>query len=196
PSRADLPLAGLAFEPTEAPVVSIVVAAHGSFDATRACLESIRDAGAGVAFEVILVEDASGDTGMERFRLVPGLHYRSNPTNLGFLRSMNAALDMVRGEYVHFLNNDTLVTPGWLDALLRTFQLCRACGMAGARLVYPDGRLQEAGAIVWSDGDGCNVGRGGDPHDPAHSAVREVDYTSGAAILLRTDVLRELGGFD
>ena len=196
PSRADLPLAGLAFEPAEAPVVSIVVAAHGSFDATRACLESIRDAGAGVPFEVILVEDASGDSGMDRFRLVPGLHYCRNPSNMGFLRSMNAALDMVRGEYVHFLNNDTLVTPGWLDALLRTFQLCRDCGLAGARLVYPDGRLQEAGAVVWSDGDGWNVGRGGDPHDPAHSAVREVDYTSGAAILLRTDVLRDLGGFD
>ncbi|MBJ6978553.1 MULTISPECIES: glycosyltransferase [unclassified Luteimonas] len=196
PARADLPIADLAFDVVAEPTVSIVVAAHGQFAATRACLESIRDAGAGVPFEVILVEDASGEPDMDRFARVPGLRYHRHPANLGFLRSMNAALPLVRAAFVHFLNNDTLVTPGWLDGLLLAFQLHGACGLAGSRLVYPDGRLQEAGGIVWSDGDGCNVGRGGDPADPAHAAVREVDYVSGASILLRTQTLRDVGGFD
>lgn len=196
PSRAGLPLFGLAFDEHEAPLVSILVTSYGGFDQTRACLESIRDAGAGVPFEIVLVEDASGDVEMDRFATVPGLRYQRNDANLGFLRSVNAALPLLRGEYVHLLNNDTVVRPGWLDALLRSFALFGDCGMTGSMLVYPDGRLQEAGAIVWSDGNGCNVGRGGDATDPAHASAREVDYVSGASVMLRTSVFRELGGFD
>jgi len=196
PSRADVPVTGLAFAEADAPLVSIIVASHGNFAQTRRCLESIRDAGAAVPFEVLLVEDASGEVEMDRFAGVPGLRYRRNAENLGYLRSMNSALAAVRGEFVHFLNNDTVVQPGWLDALLRTFALFHDCGMAGSRLVYPDGRLQEAGAIIWSDGRGCNIGRGGVATDPAWATVREVDYASAASVLVRAGVLRELGGFD
>ena len=196
PSRADIPVSGLAFAVQEAPLVSIVVASYGGFARTRACLESIAMAGAAVPFEVLLVEDASGEVEMDRFRHVPGLRYLRHPQNLGFLRSMNAVLGDVRGEFVHLLNNDVRVTPGWLDALLRTFAIFGDCGMAGSRLVYPDGRLQEAGAVVWSDGDGWNVGRGDDAAAPRYATVREVDYVSGASVLLRTSVLRALGGFD
>src|SRR5690606_13982488 len=135
-----------------------------------------------VPFEVLLVEDASGEVEMDRFAGVPGLRYRRNAENLGYLRSINSALTAVRGEFVHFLNNDTVVQPGWLDALLRTFALFHDCGMAGSRLVYPDGRLQEAGAIIWSDGRGCNIGRGGVATDPAWATVREVDYASAASV--------------
>lgn len=195
-SRAQLPVEGLAFDAPQDPRVSILVASHGHFEQTRRCLASIRDAGAAVAFEVILVEDASGDVEMDRFAHVPGLVYRRNATNLGFLRSVNAALPLVRGEYLHLLNNDTLVAPGWLDGLLRTFALFHDCGIAGSKLVYPDGRLQEAGGIVWADASGCNVGRDGDPSDAAYATVREVDYASGASLLLRTDAFRRLGGFD
>lgn len=196
PSRADVPVVGLAFDAVDEPVVSILVASHGHFDQTRRCLESIRDAGCQVPFEVLLVEDASGEAEMDRFGSVPGLRYLRNPANLGYLRSVNAALASVRGEYVHLLNNDTVVQPGWLDGLLRTFAIFHDCGIAGSRLVYPDGRLQEAGGIVWADGRGCNVGRGDDPADPAYASVREVDYASAASVLLRTAVLRAAGGFD
>ncbi|MEN1929601.1 glycosyltransferase [Luteimonas sp. MJ250] len=195
-SRTGVPVTGLDFEAHEAPLVSILVTSYGKFEQTRACLESIRGAGCAVPYEVILVEDASGEAEMDRFATVPGLRYRRNDANLGFLRSVNAALPLLRGEYVHLLNNDTVVRPGWLDGLLRSFALFQDCGMAGSMLVYPDGRLQEAGGIVWSDGSGCNIGRDGDASDPAHASVREVDYVSGASIMLRTGVFRELGGFD
>lgn len=195
-SRAQVAISGLAFEEQQAPEVSILVTAFGGFEMTRDCLESIRDAGAGATFEVVLVEDASGEAEMDRFATVAGLRYLRNASNLGFLRSVNAALPSLRGRYVHLLNNDTRVRPGWLDALLHTHALFPDCGVAGSRLVGGDGLLQEAGAVVWSDGDGWNVGRGSAADDPAHDGLREVDYVSGASVLLPADLFRAVGGFD
>ena len=100
------------------------------------------------------------------------------------------------GEFVVMLNNDTQVLDGWLDALLETFEEFPDTGLAGARLVYPDGRLQEAGGIVFNDGSGWNYGRLDDPSRPEYLYTREVDYVSGACIALRRELFEELGGFD
>ena len=196
PRRSDLPIFGIDLPTHDQPVVSIVVTAYGKFEQTLACLRAIQHAGTAAMFEVILIEDGSGDPDMARFRTVPGLRYHENAGNLGFLRSANQAHALARGEYIHFLNNDTLVQPGWLDALLSTFVRFHDCGIAGSKLLYPDGRQQEAGGIVWSDATGCNIGRDDDPGRPEYGYVHEVDYVSGASLLLRADVFRHLGGFD
>lgn len=100
------------------------------------------------------------------------------------------------GDYLVFLNNDTEVRKGWLKALLDTFENNDDCGAVGCKLVYPDGKLQEAGGIIFSDGSGWNYGRGMDPNDPKFNFVREVDYCSGAALMVRKDLWDQIGGFD
>lgn len=194
--RAEVPIFGLEFDVQEMPTVSIVVTAYGRFEETLACLKAIRRADTSASYEVIVIEDCSGEREMARFRSIPGLRYYANAENLGFLKSANQALDLARGEYVHFLNNDALVRPGWLDALLRTFAIFHECGIAGSKLVYPDGRLQEAGGIVWSDGNACNFGRGDAPDKPMYELAHETDYVSGASLMIPAKLLRALGGFD
>ncbi|HST44760.1 MAG TPA: glycosyltransferase [Luteimonas sp.] len=196
PTRAQVPILGLTFAEHAQPVVSIVVATQGRFAETLACLQSIQRAGDATPFDVILVEAGVPEADMDRFARVPGLRYITDTANLGPLRSVNAAAASARGTYLHLLETGTRVQPGWLDALVATFTLFHACGLAGSKRVGADGILQGAGGLVWSDGGHCDYGRGDDPAAPAHGVVREVDFASAASLLLPTALFAELGGFD
>jgi GT2 family glycosyltransferase/glycosyltransferase involved in cell wall biosynthesis len=178
------------------PRVSIVIPVYNKIAYTSACLRSLAEHASAIPFEVIVVDDGSGDRTQERLADVDGITVLRNAENLGFIGSCNAGAAAAKGELVLFLNNDTRVTAGWLEALVRCLDEAPGAGLVGAKLIYPDGRLQEAGGIVFNDASGWNVGRFDDPDDPRYAFRREADYCSGAAIVLRADLFRRLGGFD
>lgn len=178
------------------PHVSIIIPIHGKLAHTLACLRSLARHAPRASFEVIVVDDASPDESASVLARVAGMRLLRNETNFGFVASCNAGAAAARGEFLLFLNNDTQVTSGWLDALLRCFSERADCGIAGSRLVYPDGRLQEAGGLVFADGSCWTTGRF-ESRDAAEFRYRRAtDYVSGAALLIRREVFARVGGFD
>jgi len=168
---------------------------YENVDVTLRCLAALAANTPHDAIEVIVVDDASSRETGEALGRVRGARLVRNERNLGFLGSCNRGASESRGEFVLFLNNDTQVTPGWLDGLLSAARSGRV-GAVGSKLVYPDGTLQEAGGVIWSDASGWNFGRGEDPEAPEYNVRREVDYCSAASLLVRRDLFERVGGFD
>lgn len=192
----DLPFSPFAVPFSSIPQVSVIIPVHGKLPYTLACLRSIARHGAKAPFEVIVVDDASPDDTAATLSHIGGLRLLRNEHNLGFIGSCNAGAAVAHGSHLLFLNNDTQVTAGWLDRLLDIFVEIPQCGLTGSRLVYPDGRLQEAGGIVFADASGWNYGRFEHPADPRFLCRRDADYISGASLMIDADLFRQLGGFD
>ncbi|GAB3515233.1 glycosyltransferase [Pseudoxanthomonas daejeonensis] len=181
-----------------APRASVVIPVYNHCEATLACLRALAvhpPACAG-GLEVIVVDDGSSDATGEWMEQIAGLRYHRRATNGGFIAACNDGATLARGEFLVFLNNDTIPQPGWLDALLGTFDACPDTGLAVAQLLYPDGRLQEAGGIVFNDGSAWSYGRFESADDPRYSYVRDCDYGSGAALAIPRALFAEAGGFD
>ena len=184
------------------PSVSIIVPVFNQWQITKSCLQALRSTmPREAAIEVIVTDDASTDdtpNGLASLaRTEPWLRVLRNDTNLGFVESCNRAAALATGDILVFLNNDTVPLPGWLEPLLRTFELFPHVGAVGGKLLFPDGRLQEAGGIVFSDASACHFGR--DESNAAgllFSYVRPVDYVSGALLATPRDLFAALGGFD
>jgi GT2 family glycosyltransferase len=180
----------------EKPIVSVIIPVYNNVDVTARCLQSITDTWfASMQVQIIVVDDGSTDATPELLASLPGLDYVRLSGNHGFVRACNRGAGVARGTYICFLNNDTVVRDAWLDLVVPTLENDSTIGAAGSKLVYPDGKLQEAGNIIWRDGTGWNYGRGENPEDPRYNYVREVDYCSGAALLVRRALFEQLGGF-
>ncbi|MEZ5501190.1 MAG: glycosyltransferase [Halioglobus sp.] len=186
--------APLVFPAAEQPLVSIIIPVFNNWLFTYKCLQSVHQYTQG-SFEVIVVDNHSTDITPDMLTAMTGIRVITNERNEVFVNACNQAAKVARGDYILLLNNDTEVTPGWLDALLAPFSN-ENTGIVGAKLVYPDGSLQEAGGIIWRDGTGCNFGHGDDPDLPQYSYRRNVDYCSGACLILPRKLWEDIGGFD
>jgi GT2 family glycosyltransferase len=176
---------------------SIIIPVYNKADFTFHCLRSLMREVEFAETEVIVVNNASTDETKELLS-----HFRDfvrvieNEENLGFVDARNQGAAAARGRYLVFLDNDTIVQPGWLEALLESVGEDASVGAVGSLSLYPNGRIQEAGAIVWKSGETFHYGRGNSPDDRRFKFAREVDYCSGASLLVRRELFEQLGGFD
>lgn len=186
----------LKFKENENPKVSIIIPVYNQFDYTYNCLKSILIHSGEIEYEVIVADDSSTDRVKELEQFVTGITVVHNTENLKFLKNCNNASKLARGEYILFLNNDTQVQPNWLEPLTSLMDRDAEIGMVGSKLIYPNGQLQEAGGILWKDGSAWNYGHFMNPESAEYSYVKEVDYISGAAIMIRKNLWNVIGGFD
>jgi GT2 family glycosyltransferase/glycosyltransferase involved in cell wall biosynthesis len=184
------------FPEASAPHVSIVIPLYSRADLTEAALRSILNQTEQGAYELILVDDSEDAPMKALLERVGGARVIVNDSNLGYLRSVKRGAGAARGRWLVLCNNDIEVQPGWLAALVDCGESDRDIAVVAPKYIYPDGSLAEAGGIIWRDGTGANYGRGDDPDGCHYCYRREIDYGSAAALMVRADFWREVGGFD
>jgi GT2 family glycosyltransferase len=177
------------------PLVSIIIPVYNNVTLTATCLNSVLRQLSSIPCEVIVVDDASTDSTADYLDRCSGIRVIRHVENHGFVDSVNDGASGARGRYLYFLNNDTIVTQGWLEPLVTMLERNPNIGAVGSQLRAPDGRISEAGGIIWRDGSGMNYGRGKLASHPWYRFARDVDYCSGASLMVRADLFRELGGF-
>lgn len=180
------------------PLVSIIIPVHNHWWVTYRCLRAIQANGDKTPYEIILVDDASTDQTHEALVSIRGITVVQNLENLGYLLSTNLGASQAAksSRYLVLLNNDTEPIDGWLDSLYSSIEKDESIAIVGSALIYPDGTLQEAGAQIFSLGNGWNLGRGGNPTNELFSFTREVDYCSAASIIVRKSFWDQVSGFD
>jgi len=176
---------------------SIVIPVYDHAELTFQCLRSLFNEVDVTTTEIIVANDASTDeTGKLLELFGDRITVVNNEHNLGFGETCNRGAAVAKGKYLVFLNNDTWVLPGWLSELERSVEEDDSVGAVGSMFIYPDGRLQEAGAIIWRSGHTFHYGWGRSPDDHRFNFARQVDSCSAASLLIRTELFRQLGGFD
>ena len=178
------------------PAITVVIPVFNEIEVTLRCLVSLLACDVHVPIEVVVVDDGSSDETLNVLARLPGVIIVRNGENAGFVHSCNRGAAISSAPFVLFLNNDTELRAGALHALRARMKSDENVGIVGSKLVYPDGTLQEAGGIIWSDASGWNFGRGDRPDRSPYNFARDVDYVSGASLMIRRDLFNELGGFD
>ncbi len=182
--------------PTDKPFVSIVIPVYNKVFTTLHCIKSFELLKTKHTFEIVIVDNGSSDQTTTLLPEVTNLQYLRSDENLGFVDGCNYGAKNARGEYIVFLNNDTEITPSWLDTLIEPLLEDKTIGMTGSKLLYPDGSLQEAGGIIFNDASGTNYGKHQGSNDFAFNYRRDVDYCSGASIAIKKSLFDKIGGFD
>jgi GT2 family glycosyltransferase len=181
---------------------SIIIPVYNNARDTMACVGSLRETlPADFAGEILIVDDASTDGTRAALKALAASDKRVRvitlTKNAGFVTACNRGAKAATGDILLFLNNDTVLLPGWLPPLLRVFREDPKAGVVGGRLLCSDGRIQEAGGIIFRDGSAAHFGRGDyDTDGFLYQFVREVDYCSGAFLATPRKLFHEADGFD
>ncbi|MBW7888310.1 MAG: glycosyltransferase [Bacteroidetes bacterium] len=179
------------------PLISILILCYNNVEFTAKCLSALFENTGYANFEVIVVDNASVDSTADLLECYGDkITFVHSQKNLGFVGGNNLAAHYAKGDYFVFLNNDTEPQKEWLTHLYNTFLVHKDAGAAGSMLVFPDGKLQEAGGVIFNDASGWNYGKFQSTQDSKYTFAREVDYCSGASLMVRAEIFKSLGGFD
>ena len=179
------------------PRASVLVAGWREAPHLLACLASLAETSATCSFEVVVsLNEPTAALCASLEREVTGATVVSAPANTGFAGACNRAATGAAAELLVFLNDDTVVEPGWLDALVDAADAHPGAGAVGSRVLAPDGSRREDGTVLWSDGSVTMIDRYHSPRPGPAPGLRQVDYCSAVSLLVRAATFHDVGGFD
>jgi GT2 family glycosyltransferase/2-polyprenyl-3-methyl-5-hydroxy-6-metoxy-1,4-benzoquinol methylase len=177
------------------PKVAIIIPTRDRVDMLRRCVESIEKKSSYRNYEIIVVDNSSRE--QETLDYLSSLKGKviKYPHEFNFAKIINTAARETDGDALLLLNNDTeIITADWIEAMLEHGQRPEVAAV-GARLIYPDGRVQHEGIIIGLGGGSAgNVDHGG--YFGLGESIRNCSAVTGACMLTRSSVFWELGGFD
>lgn len=188
------------------PGVSIIIPTKNQFRMLQRCVESLLEKTTYQNYEVLIVDNGSDESdactwldGIEAMDS-PQLRVIRFPHPFNYSTMNNLAASQARGEYLVLLNNDTAVLRGdWLDALLNHAQRPEV-GIVGAKLLYPDSRIQHAGVVLGLRGPAEHPFIGDSYESPGYMYRLQVDQdysaVTGACLMVRKSLYDEVGGLD
>ena len=179
------------------PSVSICILILERTDMALGCFDALRRPGASPpGTELVVVANGTPSGQLDGLTAHEDVVLVVNQENLGFAAGCNQAASIARAPLLVFLNDDSTVDTGCIDALIRAASDDPDIGAVGARIMWVDGTLQEAGSVLWRDGSTAHVGEGLPPGTDAYQEPRDVDWASANGLLVTRRAWDVVGGFD
>jgi GT2 family glycosyltransferase len=176
--------------------VTIVIPAYNNFYEVAMCIESITSFASRTNYAIIVADDNSPDFNFTVLNVLSDVRVIRNKANLGYIKNVNNAAKNVETRFILTLNQDTVVCPGWLDELVAEMRRSEHNAIVGPRILNSSFDILEAGAFVYQGASASHRGRGSKADSPQFSFSCDIDYVSGCAMLVRTEVWRKLGGLN
>lgn len=176
----------------------------GGFTHLAALMPGLREEAKNSDAEIIIVDNASKD-GTTNYLSNYDCTVKINTANLGFARAHNQAAKIAQGKYLLLLNNDTVVTPGLISEMKKTFDLDPKIGLVGCQVLMLDGvkKVQHAGVMFTQDYipyelglEIASVAPGIPYNDPRVASIREVPSVTFACVMIKKECWDEVGGLD
>ena len=183
------------FPAIQNPTISVLIPVWNSAYHTLRCLQSLA-ADKSCALEVIVFNNASNDKTTELLDRCENIVVINSPVNIGFVGATNGAAAVATGRLVLMMNNDITIASGSLNDAAKLFDSESNIGAVGALLKLATGRLQEAGAIIYRDGTTNGFLRHRKREMAEGMFIRDVDYCSGAFLLLDRKNFIGIGSLD
>jgi len=192
--------------PSGTAIASIIVVNYNSYPAIVECLRSIQAQIQALPYELIVVDNASSDDSVAQITAqIPDCRIVQLANNVGFGAGNNAGVRVASGEYLFFLNPDTVLLEDSLKILLQKIAKNPKVGIVAPRITYPDGRLQLSTAWEISligeyktRKQLADYERGNHQAEitAAYAGDRAVDIVLGSAFLMTKALFQAVSGFD
>jgi len=176
--------------------ISIIIPVYNNFGLTLQCINSIKKHCKNIEYEIIISDDCSTDETKEFFLSQDEIIYVRNEKNRGFSYTCNRGAEVAKGEYLLFLNNDTLLIDNILTKFISTFENYSNAGIIGAKLLYEDNTIQHGGVMIYPYKNVGHLFKNFPTDYPDANKVRKLQSVTGACLAIPSKLFFDAGKFD